>query len=94
MDPSSRPTRVAFVGDYVPRQCGIATFTHDLCEAVAGEFPKTNCLVGAVNDARHDQAHDDHSDQPSDDHDIPSTAPKCPLRTIGRTWADVETHSI
>jgi len=42
-------------------------------------------------DARHDQAHDDHNDQPSDDHDIPSTAPKCPLRTIGRTWADVET---
>lgn len=50
MDPSSRPTRVAFVGDYVPRQCGIATFTHDLCEGVATEFPKTNCLVGAVND--------------------------------------------
>ncbi len=26
---------IAFVGDYIPRQCGIATFTHDLCEAVA-----------------------------------------------------------
>jgi len=28
-------SKIAFLGDYVPRQCGIATFTHDLCEAVA-----------------------------------------------------------
>jgi glycosyltransferase involved in cell wall biosynthesis len=46
----SRPSRVAFVGDYTPRKCGIATFTHDLCEGVAAEFPKTSCIVGAVND--------------------------------------------
>src|SRR3989442_5148862 len=50
MEPISRPTRVAFVGDYTPRKCGIATFTHDLCEGVAAEFPKTACIVGAVND--------------------------------------------
>src|SRR5688500_11464138 len=50
MDTTTHPARIAFVGDYVPRQCGIATFTHDLCEAVAAEFPTTNCLVGAVND--------------------------------------------
>ncbi len=25
------PTRIAFVGNYLPRQCGIATFTTDLC---------------------------------------------------------------
>jgi hypothetical protein len=29
--------RVAFVGNYVPRQCGSATFTTDLCEAFAGK---------------------------------------------------------
>ncbi|MEO7934418.1 MAG: glycosyltransferase family 4 protein [Chthoniobacterales bacterium] len=42
--------RVAFLGDYMPRQCGIATFTRDICEAVAAKFPKCDCLVGAVND--------------------------------------------
>src|SRR6478609_3584377 len=42
--------RVAFLGDYMPRQCGIATFTTDICEAVAGEYPKCECIVGAVND--------------------------------------------
>jgi glycosyltransferase involved in cell wall biosynthesis len=42
--------RVAFLGDYMPRQCGIATFTTDICEAVASEFPECDCLVGAVND--------------------------------------------
>jgi len=26
---------IAFVSDYLPRRCGISTFTHDLCEAVA-----------------------------------------------------------
>ncbi|UCG33508.1 MAG: glycosyltransferase family 4 protein [Phycisphaerales bacterium] len=39
--------RVAFVGNYLPRRCGIATFTTDLCEAVSAE---ANCLVVPVND--------------------------------------------
>lgn len=42
--------RIAFLGDYLPRLCGIATFTHDLCEAVAHENPDADCFVGAVND--------------------------------------------
>jgi glycosyltransferase involved in cell wall biosynthesis len=42
--------RVAFLGDHLPRQCGIATFTADICEAVAAEFPQCDCLVGAVKD--------------------------------------------
>ena len=46
--PQSR--RIAFLGDYVPRRCGIATFTHDLCEAVAGQAPDAKCIVVAVND--------------------------------------------
>jgi glycosyltransferase involved in cell wall biosynthesis len=46
------PERIAFVGDYVPRKCGIATFTHDLCEAFSAEHPSAHCFVGAVNDRR------------------------------------------
>ncbi len=30
--------------------CGIATFTHDLAEAVASAAPEAKCFVGAVND--------------------------------------------
>ncbi len=41
---------VGFIGDYTPRQCGIATFTADLCEAIASSFPHATCFVGAVND--------------------------------------------
>jgi len=47
---SNLPKRIAFLGDYPPRLCGIATFTHDLNEAVAGAAPEAECLVGAVND--------------------------------------------
>ncbi len=42
--------QVAFLGDHLPRQCGIATFTSDICDAVAAEFPQCQCIVGAVND--------------------------------------------
>jgi glycosyltransferase involved in cell wall biosynthesis len=49
---TARPslTRVAFLGDYVPRQCGIATFTRDLCEAVSAAAPEAACYAGAVSD--------------------------------------------
>ena len=47
---SNLPQRIAFLGDYLPRLCGIATFTHDLSEAVASASPGTDCFVGAVND--------------------------------------------
>ena len=47
---SPRLDRVAFLGDYLPRLCGIATFTHDLCEAISQAAPKAECYVAAVND--------------------------------------------
>ena len=42
--------RIAFLGGFVPRLCGIATFTHDICEAVAEAAPASLCFAGAVND--------------------------------------------
>ena len=47
---STLPDRIAFLGAYLPRLCGIATFTHDLCEAVAVAAPASQCFAGAVND--------------------------------------------
>ncbi len=42
---------IAFVSDYLPRRCGIATFTHDLCEAVAGAAKgKHDVFTVAMND--------------------------------------------
>lgn len=47
---STLPHRIAFLGGYLPRLCGIATFTHDLCEAVAAAAPMSECFAGAMND--------------------------------------------
>ena len=50
-DPNnSAINRIAFVGNYLPRQCGIATFTTDLCEAIAVEHGETTCIAVPVND--------------------------------------------
>ncbi len=47
---SSSLNRVAFIGNYLPRQCGIATFTTDLCEAIATEHSEIACIAVPVND--------------------------------------------
>ena len=44
------PVRIAVIGNHVPRQCGIATFTTDLCDAIATECSAAEMLVVAVND--------------------------------------------
>jgi hypothetical protein len=46
----SLPMRIAVVGNHLPRQCGIATFTTDLCDAIADEYGAAGVLVVAVND--------------------------------------------
>ena len=52
MNPVTHPIikRIAFIGNYLPRQCGIATFTTDLCEAVANEYKGISCFAIPVND--------------------------------------------
>lgn len=47
---NSTINRIGFIGNYLPRQCGIATFTTDLCEAIATEYGGTTCIALPVND--------------------------------------------
>ena len=44
------PSRIAVVGNYLPRQCGIATFTTDLCEAISTEYGAGQLFAVPVND--------------------------------------------
>src|SRR5216684_3055303 len=46
----SLPSRIAVIGNYLPRQCGIATFTTDLCEAISAEYGAARLLALPVND--------------------------------------------
>ncbi|MBN2193382.1 MAG: glycosyltransferase family 4 protein [Polyangiaceae bacterium] len=42
--------KIAFVGSYFPRRCGIATFTHDLARSIAARHPGTERVVIPVTD--------------------------------------------
>lgn len=44
------PSRIAVVGNYLPRQCGIATFTTDLCDAISTEYGAARVFAVPVND--------------------------------------------
>jgi glycosyltransferase involved in cell wall biosynthesis len=46
----SLPSRIAVIGNYLPRHCGIATFTTDLCSAISAEYGKAQLLALPVND--------------------------------------------
>ena len=41
---------VALIGSYLPRQCGIATFTADLASAILENKPTIECSIVAMND--------------------------------------------
>src|SRR6185437_9387275 len=43
--------RVAFIGNSLPRRCGIATFTTDLHQAVSSSIPGLETALVAMNDA-------------------------------------------
>ena len=50
METSPKIEKIAFVGNYLPRKCGIATFTSDLLSAVTARYPQTQCFAVPVND--------------------------------------------
>ena len=45
METAADIKQIAFVGDHLPRRCGIATFTAHICEAIAAEFPVTEAIA-------------------------------------------------
>ncbi len=49
---TSKVRKIAFVGDHLPRKCGIATFTSDLLAAVAAAHPQSQCFSVSVNDIK------------------------------------------
>ncbi len=50
MESPSEIRKIAFLGDYLPPECGIATFTSDVLPAVAAEHPESQCFAVPVND--------------------------------------------
>jgi glycosyltransferase involved in cell wall biosynthesis len=50
MNQTSNVHNIAFVGDHLPRKCGIATFTSDLLAAVADTHPQRQCFSVSIND--------------------------------------------
>src|SRR5258707_3239611 len=52
MKEHSKVRKIAFVGDHLPRKCGIATFTSDLLAAVAAAHPQSHCFSVSVNDIK------------------------------------------
>jgi glycosyltransferase involved in cell wall biosynthesis len=50
------PLRIAFIGNSLPRRCGIATFTTDLQEAVSALDSRADATIVAMNDR--DRAYD------------------------------------
>ncbi|HVZ13571.1 MAG TPA: glycosyltransferase family 4 protein [Bauldia sp.] len=56
-DPTTRragPKKVSFIGTYVPRRCGIATFSNDLLTALRAEARSTEWWAVALNDGADD----------------------------------------
>ena len=51
------PVRIAVVGNHLPRQCGIATFTTDLSDAITAEYGAAGLSVVAVNDPQSSYAY-------------------------------------
>src|SRR6202023_4144992 len=52
MKEGSKVRQLAFVGDHLPRKCGIATFTSVLLAALATAHPQSQCFCVSVNDIK------------------------------------------
>jgi glycosyltransferase involved in cell wall biosynthesis len=55
--PFPKIPRMVLIGNYLPRRCGIATFTTDVHKAVQSRYPTTKVDVWAMNDGMSDYAY-------------------------------------
>ena len=72
MKEHSKVRKIAFVGDYLPRKCGIATFTSDLLTSVAAAHPQSQCLAVAVTDIKGGYEYPDVVRFEIEEQDLPS----------------------
>jgi glycosyltransferase involved in cell wall biosynthesis len=72
MKETSKVRRIAFVGDHLPRKCGIATFTTDLLNAVASAHPESQCIAVAVNDLQDGYVYPEEVRFEIEEQDLPS----------------------
>ena len=81
--PATDNRKVAFVGDYLPRKCGIATFTTDLLGAVATEYPHNHCFAVPVNDIKGGYEYPDVVRFEIEEQDLPSYQRAADFLNIG-----------
>src|SRR5881628_2352442 len=83
MEKSSSIRKVVFLGDYLPRKCGIATFTTDLLGAVAAEYPENDCFAVPVNDLKRGYEYPDVVRFEIEEQDLPSYQRAADFLNIG-----------
>src|SRR6267378_3293215 len=75
--------KIAFLGDYLPRKCGIATFTSDLLTAMAAEYTGTECFAVPVNDIKGGYEYPDAVRFEVEEQDLPSYQRAADFLNIG-----------
>jgi glycosyltransferase involved in cell wall biosynthesis/tetratricopeptide (TPR) repeat protein len=64
--------RVAVIGNYLPRKCGIATFTSDLCNGLKSQYPEVEIVAIPMNDLKAGYAYPDIVKLEIDQHSLGS----------------------
>lgn len=72
MKANSSVRTIAFLGNYLPRKCGIATFTSDVLRAVAERNSRGTCLAIAVNDKGQSYSYPEEVRFEIEEQDLPS----------------------
>src|SRR6516165_2793223 len=72
MKENSKVRKIAFIGDHLPRKCGIATFTSDLLAAVATAYPQSQSFSVSVNDIKGGYEYPDVVRFEIEEQDLPS----------------------